>query len=236
MVGTMDLVVLDDIELGIDADALREELGVGPDRPALVDGLDRIVSEALEVARPKTAYRLASFDKGLGDTVIIDGTPLKSRVLSYHLDDVYRVFPFVATCGTELAGWAETKTDMMEQFWAHAILDRALVCADGHLTKHLEDRYGLENSGVMSPGSLEDWPIEEQRSLFHILGNIEEAIGVHLKESMMMDPLQSVSGIVFPTDADFEECSLCPREDCPKRTAPFEEDLYATRYGGTLDR
>jgi hypothetical protein len=27
---------------------------------------------------------------------------------------------------------------------------------------------------------------------------------------------------------------LCPREDCPKRRAPFEEHLYETRYGGTL--
>jgi hypothetical protein len=50
----------------------------------------------------------------------------------------------------------------------------------------------------------------------------------------MMDPVHSVSGILFPTEEDFEECSLCPREDCPKRRAPFEEHLYETRYGGTI--
>mgnify|MGYP001829147477 CR=1 FL=1 len=232
----MDLVALDDVELDIDADALREELRIGPDQQALVGGFDRIVFEALEVGRPKAAYRLVSFDRREGDTVIIDGTPLKSRVLAYHLDDVYRVFPFVTSCGRELAAWAATKSDMMEQFWAHAILDRALICADAYLAKHLERRFGLEKTGVMTPGSLEDWPIQEQRQLFHVLGDVEGAIGVHLKESMMMDPLQSVSGIVFPTDEDFEECSLCPREDCPKRRAPFEDDLYTTRYGGMSDR
>jgi hypothetical protein len=233
MVETVDLVILDNIALDIDVDALRAELSVGHERPMLSSALDKIVAESLEVARPKTAYRLVTFETSDDDTVMIEGTPVKSRVLSYHLDDVYRVFPFVATCGRELAEWASTKTDMLEQFWADAILDRALTCAGTHFAKHLELRFGLERIGIMTPGSLPDWPLEEQRQLFHILGDVEGSIGVHLKESMMMAPLQSVSGIVFPTDEDFEECSLCPREDCPKRTAPFEEHLYESRYGGT---
>ncbi len=230
----MDLVVLDNIALEIDRDTLQEQLGVRDGRPTLVSAFERVVAEAIEVARPKAAYRLAAFDRAEGDTVIIDGTALSSRVLSHHLDEVHRVFPFVATCGRELAAWARAKTDIMELFWAHELLDRALTCAGVNLSRHLERRFGLEKTGVMTPGSIEDWPIEEQRPLFHILGDVQAAIGVHLNESMMMDPLHSVSGIVFPTDADFEECSLCPRENCPKRRAPFEEHLYESRYGGVV--
>jgi hypothetical protein len=112
-------------------------------------------------------------------------------------------------------------------------MDRALTRACNFLEEHLKELYGLDKTGMMSPGSLIDWPVEEQRPLFSILGDIQGSIGVHLTEGLMMDPVQSVSGILFPTDEEFEECSLCPREDCPKRRAPFEEHLYETRYGGT---
>jgi len=230
----MDLVILDEIELDIDADRLGEQLHVGAGGEDLLDAFKRIVDEAREVASPKSAYKLSSFDKEDEDTVVVDGTTFKSKVLSHHLEDVYRVFPFVSTCGRELVEWARAKTDMMERFWADSIMDRALTCAGSVLGKELESRYELEKFGVMSPGSLVDWPIQEQLPLFTVLDNIESAIGVRLTEGLMMDPVHSVSGILFPTEEDFEECSLCPREDCPKRRAPYEDHLYETRYGGTV--
>ena len=82
----------------------------------------------------------------------------------------------------------------------------------------------------MTPGSLEDWPISEQRPLFEILGDIQDAIGVQLKDSLMMSPVQSVSGIIFPTEATFESCQLCPRENCPGRRAAYDKNLYEKKY------
>jgi hypothetical protein len=230
----MDLVVLDSIGLDIDVDRLGAQLRIDGRGMNMMDPFGRVVEEARRVGRPKAVYRFASFEKGDDDAVLIDGITLRSRVLSVHLEDVYRVFPFVATCGRELVTWAKTKTDMMERFWADSIMDRALMCAATHLAEHLKQRYRLEKAGAMTPGSLVDWPIQEQVPLFGILGDIEGTIGVRLTEGLMMDPVHSVSGILFPTEDDFEECSLCPRENCPKRRAPYEEHLYETRYGGTL--
>jgi hypothetical protein len=228
----MELAALDEIRFEIDADSLGNELRVDLGGPDVLASFEKLVAEAVAVARPKTVYKLVSFDKAGDDAVIVDGRMLTSRVLTRHLGDVYRIFPFVATCGVELAEWARSKNDMMERFWTDAILDHALTCAEKCLEGHLQRLYGLEKTGVMTPGSLQDWPIEEQRPLFDILGDVEATIGVHLKESLMMDPVQSVSGIIFPTDEDFEECSFCPREECPKRRAAYEESLYETRYGG----
>jgi hypothetical protein len=230
----MELVVLDPIEFRIDADRLAEELHVSVGGQDMIDAFHRSVDDALAIARPKAAYKLVSFDKGGDNTVVIDGTTLKSLVLSHHLEDVYRVFPFVATCGRELMEWGKTKTDMMERFFADSIMDRALMTAGIHLGKHLQEVYKLEKAGTMTPGSLDDWPIQEQIPLFEILGDIKSTIGVRLTEGLMMEPVNSVSGIIFPSDEGFEECSLCPRENCPKRRAPYEEHLYETRYGGTL--
>jgi len=82
----------------------------------------------------------------------------------------------------------------------------------------------------MSPGSLKDWAIEEQRSLFSILGDVESSIGVGLNETLVMIPNKSLSGIYFPTEIPFYSCQLCQREDCLARKAPYDETL-AREYG-----
>ncbi len=64
-------------------------------------------------------------------------------------------------------------------------------------------------------------PIEQQRGLFALLGDVEQAIGVRLTESFLMIPNKTTSGILFPTEADFRSCEVCHRENCPARHAPF---------------
>ena len=88
----------------------------------------------------------------------------------------------------------------------------------------------------MNPGSLADWPLEEQRHLFRLLGEPRKAIGVELTESFLMVPIKSVSGLRFPSGAHYENCQLCPRDPCPGRRAPYDPDLYERRYahGGVL--
>jgi len=82
----------------------------------------------------------------------------------------------------------------------------------------------------MSPGSLKDWAIEEQRPLFSILGDVEVSIDVRLNENLVMIPNKSLSGIYFPTEIPFYSCQLCPRKDCPARKASYDEKL-AREYG-----
>ena len=82
----------------------------------------------------------------------------------------------------------------------------------------------------MSPGSLEDWPIEQQAPLFEMLGDVEDLIGVKLNDSLLMLPAKSISGIYFPTEVSFFSCQLCPRERCESRKATYDPKL-AEEYG-----
>jgi hypothetical protein len=82
----------------------------------------------------------------------------------------------------------------------------------------------------MSPGSLPNWPITEQKPLFSLIGKTEELVGVRLTDSMLMLPRKSISGIVFPTEVTFSSCQLCPRERCEGRKAPYDEALKE-KYG-----
>jgi predicted transcriptional regulator len=82
----------------------------------------------------------------------------------------------------------------------------------------------------MSPGSLADWPIQAQRPLFALFDGAEARIEVRLKDSLLMVPSKSVSGIRFPTEQTFASCQLCPRADCPSRQAPYDPELYEKKY------
>ena len=82
----------------------------------------------------------------------------------------------------------------------------------------------------MSPGSLPDWPIEEQKKLFALLGDVQGVLGVRLNESLLMLPRKSVSGLFFPTEISFYSCQLCPRSNCEARKAAYNEDK-AKEYG-----
>jgi hypothetical protein len=222
-------IILDAIPFSSDFESLVKEVRVKKGT-RYFDELASLWKEARSIAEPKALYKPGFTDTGEGDQVIVDGTPLKSRVLKINLKNSHRVFPFVATCGTELDNWAKSIEDMLHSFFAETIKQMALTAAIQHLDAHVKNHFSTGNISIMTPGSLENWPITEQQPLFDILGDVEDAIGVQLKSSLMMSPVQSVSGIIFPTEVTFESCQLCPREKCPGRRAPYDPDLYDKKY------
>ena len=78
-----------------------------------------------------------------------------------------------------------------------------------------------KNISSLNPGSLKEWPITGQVPLFELLGGVTEDIGVVLSDSLLMSPVKSVSGIMFQSEEAYENCQLCPRENCPGRRAPY---------------
>ncbi|MGD9028207.1 MAG: vitamin B12 dependent-methionine synthase activation domain-containing protein [Anaerolineae bacterium] len=212
-------------ELGSVLRKLRVKEGTGSARK-----VEHLLTEAQAVARPKAVYGVAYVEQRGDDTVGVDGQTFKSRVLRVNLEPVHRIFPYVATCGTELDDWSSAIDDMLESYWADAIKEMALRSAMRALSAHLQERFRPGRMSRMSPGSLEDWPIYEQRKLFALLGDPEDAIGVRLTDSLIMVPLKSLSGIWFSTEVDFTSCQLCSREICPGRRAPYDETLYDRKY------
>lgn len=225
----METVVLKEIPFRIDRGGLMKTARVKPGS-RYEEELNHLAGEAEEIARPKALYRAVYFDAGDEDHVTIDGILLKSRVLRVNLEHAHRIFPFAATCGTELEEWSRSKEDIMQRFLADAMKDLALRSVFQFTDRYFKEKHGLEKTAVMTPGSLPDWPIEQQRPLFAILGDVEAAIGVTITQELVMVPSFSVSGILFPTEVSFQSCQLCPREKCQGRRAPFDKGLYDRRY------
>ncbi len=221
--------ILDSIPFVPDLPALQARLRI-KEGSKYVAELARLAAEAETIARPKALYKLAFIEAKTEDTVIIEGVRFTSRVLRVNLDVAHRVFAYVITCGRELDDWAQAFDDMVHRFWADAVKEMALRTAIQALNQHLNDCYSLGRTAMMSPGSLADWPIQEQRPLFTLLGDPEAAIGVELTDSFLMIPNKSVSGTRFPTEESFESCQLCPRETCPGRRAPYDPTLFERKY------
>ena len=209
-------------------------LGIGEVKDKFQSGDWVQIQTLLEVAKPlisaKAVYEVCYIGEKLEDTVIIDGIRLRSRILRKNLEKVGRVFPYVITIGPRLEQKADASTDLLEKYYLDKIGNIALSKARKHLEEHLRSRFALDGLSYMSPGSLEDWPIEEQRRLFSILKGTEVSIGVRLTESLLMIPRKSVSGIYFPTEVTFYSCQLCPRQHCEGRKARYNENL-AKEYG-----
>ena len=225
----MDPVILAGYSPQIDAPALASRLHVRAGSDAARE-LEMLIREAEGVARPKAIYRVAAITGRDETGVEIEGVRMSSRVLTVNLENAYRVFAYVATCGQELDAWASTMDDLLRQFWGEAIKEVVLRSATRYLNTHLNDRFQLGKTSTMNPGSLLDWPLREQRPLFSLLGDPESSIGVSLASSYLMLPNKSVSGIRFPVETTFESCQLCNMQDCPGRRAPFEKDLYDNKY------
>jgi len=192
------------------------------------------VRSILEIANPlisaRAFYKIAFVEDKLEDGVIIEETRFTSHVLRKNLDKVGRIFPYVVTLGAGLEERAGAGEDLLEQYYLDVTGNVALLKARKYLEEHLRSKFALDGMSYMSPGSLEDWPIEEQSKLFSILEDVEASIGVKLSESLLMLPKKSISGIYFPTEVTFYSCQLCPREQCEGRKASYNKKL-AQEYG-----
>jgi hypothetical protein len=219
--------VLTQIAPALDTTALLARVHLAPDSE---DGaaFTAWVDQARAVARPKALYTEAFVEDRGENTIRIGGITFTSRMLRRKLEDVERVFPYIATCGHELDGVVLPAGDVLVQFWWDVIKAEVLAAARAHLLAYLTDRFRLGQTARMSPGSgdAEVWPIEQQRLLFALLGGVTPFIGVILTESCLMIPNKTVSGLLFPTAHDFRTCQVCHRDSCPNRTAPFDAAVW----------
>lgn len=213
----------------IDRDLLFKNLRIGSNEN-FIKKVDNLIEQALEIGKPKIAYKLSYVDSKDEDSVVIDGIKFNSRVLRVNLDKAFKVVTHVITCGVELEEWSNSFDDMFEKFCTDAIMEGVLRSARREFYSKVDEEYHLGHAVNMNPGSLTDWPIQEQKPLFQILGNVEELVGVKLTDSFLMSPVKTISGFRFSKESTYVNCQLCPKDNCPGRKAPYEPDLYEREY------
>lgn len=192
--------------------------------------LIKLIDIASEIGRPKVMYKETNINAKGYDYVVVDGIKLNSHMLRMNLESTNKIYPYILTCGKELADWAAALDDMLEQFWVDKIMEMALMTATTAFESHLETNCDLVPTSNMNPGSLENWPISQQEKLFSILGDPYDKIGVKLTDSYLMLPIKSLCGIRFYNDVEFVNCQFCNREQCNNRRTGYDHSAYQKRY------
>jgi hypothetical protein len=219
----MSMEILNPIPVQVDLRSLMKSAHIpeGEEEKRIIS----LIDASLSVMAAKAVYKVSYIESRAEDSVVIDGVLFKSKVLRKNFDTVERVFPYVVTVGTGVEDLEKPSGDLLEKYYLDLIGNAAVVSAREQLKKRLGSRYALQGLSYMGPGQLQDWPIQEQRPLFGLLGDVERAVGVTLSDSLLMIPRKSLSGIYFPTEIPFMACQLCPKASCPSRKARYDERL-----------
>ncbi len=215
------------ISVDFDIASLLKQVHLEPHSEDAI-AFERLVNRAREVAKPKALYAESFIEEKGENTVRIDGITFTSRMLRANLEKAERVFPFVATCGHEMDEVRLPKDEFLAEFWWDTIKASVMGYAIRHLNNHLKNQFLLSKTSNMKPGSgdADVWPIQQQKELFALLGDVKKIIGVELTPSSLMVPNKSTSGIQFATETDFRSCQVCRRDNCPGRGAPFDQQLW----------
>ena len=223
--------VLDNIPFNLKREQVMARLRLRQRSEQAESTVDDLIRQVQPVVRPKAIYRVSWVDNKTPEGVAVDGVKFTSRVLRANLNKVERVFPYIATCGTELEEIKIPAADVLKTYCLDVIKLLALGTAIAFMSEVVKKKYALGQTSHMNPGSLEDWPLTQQKQLFSLFDNVEGKIGVRLTERLVMYPLKSTSGIYFTSEIRFESCQLCPRDKCIGRRAPYSPEL-AKKYLG----
>lgn len=174
---------------------------------------------------PKAIVKWANVDRINGDETTIEGVTFQSKVVADKLRETPRVFLSVVTAGEELERSGAFEDDPFLNTYDGALL----FYASKYMIGFMKDRFGFDGSSMLSPGSLPDWPIQNNFALFDMIGNVDE-IGVTLNEAGYIKPWNSGSHIHFSGDG-YQNCSLCKKFDCIGRRARFDRAEYVRIFG-----
>ncbi|MFA7370359.1 MAG: vitamin B12 dependent-methionine synthase activation domain-containing protein [Sphaerochaetaceae bacterium] len=159
-------------------------------------------------------------------TVTIESLEFTGKALRV-LNDVHRVFVYIATCGNEMEDFDIYSLDMLAPYWLDIVKSQALGVARREMLAYVRDAWQVKRPLSVNPGSgnVDIWPIEQMQDLFKLLGGGGE-IGVSLNGSSLMTPNKSIAGLLFTSaESDWESCAHCERERCPSRRVPFKEKM-----------
>lgn len=206
--------------LTINSLKLAENLGIDLSDEDVKSEWDNLIKQAYERALPKATIRKLQISISNDDEVLLNNERMHSRILTNKLKNAQVAFAYIATCGKELDEWSNGIVDPLLAYYADAIKIDIVSFAAQFLRNYIKkEEQGF--TGVISPGSTKDWPVDQQKQLFNAIEDVEGKIGVVLTASSLMIPTKSVSGVFFITSEEHEDCEFCDIEDCPTRRVPF---------------
>lgn len=216
-------IILDPVSVQPDLSRILARLRFNDPAGHLSNLVPELLKEFSGRAHPRALYRIGSVAITDAGSVKIDGVIFDNPLLKVNLAKVEKIFPFVITCGSDADRLAVRTSE--ERYCLQVIREVYLNALFEYLQEYLLKSYALDFIWSLVSGELQAFPISARRGLFNILGDVEKAIGVRLRQDFSLEPACSRCGFFYYTPLEFESCQLCPREPCMGRRAPYSPEL-----------
>jgi hypothetical protein len=188
----MNNIIFEHIPVSFDRDRLMEENKIKPDTDLAEDFLG--VIEAAEGAlRCKAVLKLTEMSGAGENSVVLDGIEFKSGSVAGRLRGKKYIFLYVMTVGTEIDGCEDANYPVLGDIVRQAALDISMK----YTLDYIKDNFGCADASFINPGTLEDWPVELNKTIFEMIGNITELTGAVMTAGGFMKPWYSSAGIIF---------------------------------------
>ncbi len=219
-------VIVLDVPFKLDIQDILTQMHIHGNTKRFEAPLKELVEIVKPVARPKALIKVVCVDHKTPETLQIDGVEFDSKLVREKLGEVETAFICMTTVGVEVEQIPPPQ-DVLQRYCLDSLKNTLLFYATGYLKNFLQENYKTGTLTNLNPGETESFPIDQQRKLFQIIGDVEGYIGVTLSENCALLPTKSHSGIYFSTDVEFISCRLCTNQRCSGRRAPYEPELAA---------
>ncbi|MEO0081626.1 MAG: vitamin B12 dependent-methionine synthase activation domain-containing protein [candidate division WOR-3 bacterium] len=230
--------------------------GIGPTSTEVTELVEEARALFRRLATPVGVY--ADIAKQEFDKVFLgEGRNAADAVLTTIYPRATHLALFAGTVGASLSDEIRLRFERHDYALAY-VLDATASAGTERLADLLQESYrvGIGNQrselgdsavcnrqpGIVlrySPGYC-GWHVSGQRRLFGFL--LPEEIGITLRESFLMEPLKSVSGVfvcgpaeIHRFEAGFSYCAECRDPGCRKRIAALDEQKQSDKPVKSMD-
>lgn len=191
----MNKIILENIDISFDLDAIAAPAHIRKGS-SLYRKMETAIPNAQQTVKPKAVVKICNVDSVQNGITSINGVDIKSSSISEKLHAGDKIFLYVVTAG-DAPGDID---DAIDGYIMYVLESAALAQGCQAVKKHLQGEYRYKEMGFFEPGSLPDWPIENNKVIFEMIGTVTQDIGVSLKSSHFMKPNNTLSGIMFAAD------------------------------------
>lgn len=217
--------IKDNIEFKLDIELMRKKLEISEGSKIDIK-LSKLIPIIESVAKPKYIFKRCKLESITSEEFIVEGLSFKSKICADKLKDVEYVYPYIVTCGTEIADLLTNSDFSIKNFIIDKACNLACYTARDNLKYDMNKRFDIKVLTSLNPGSIIDWSVEDVKKIFELFEGSYSKIGVKVADSGMIDPLSSMSGFFIKTDKEFFSCEICMKKNCPDREAPFDMDKF----------
>lgn len=207
----MKSMIIKELPVEVNLPLLMKKMNMNQDSPVYLEYLNAVdlINDRI---KPKSILKVCSVEAVSKHMVIIDGVKFKSKTLHYLLRNHQWVFLYLLTIGE-----MPTNLHHLEHYFINSLKLPMMYGAMKHLKQVIREEYHFEQVGIVNPGLIQDWAIQDSKAIYDSFGDSAEKIGIHMSSNGIMHPIYSSSGILFEDFHNYCDCTVCNIDGCIAR-------------------